>query len=124
MSEMFINHVGNSFGTDESCINVPENFFIASLYQGEVQSSTVTQSGSLWIQRLLLLNPEKSLSVLQDRIEEGRLDRKAIQSHKNYSLVQLLNSWREGDEQEQRETLNFLKKALDEDRVSERKLFP
>ena len=39
-------------------------------------------------------------------------------------LRDLLKSWREGDEQEQRETLEFLQKVLDEDRFSTRKLFP
>jgi hypothetical protein len=38
-------------------------------------------------------------------------------------LRDLLKSWREGDEQEQRETLEFLQKVLDEDRFSKRKLF-
>ena len=43
---------------------------------------------------------------------------------KNRALIQLLRSWREGDEQEQRSTWEYLKQALDEDRLSERKLFP
>lgn len=41
-----------------------------------------------------------------------------------HAAIQLLRSWRMGDEQEQRETLEFLKQALDEDRLSDRKLFP
>ncbi|MBM3477295.1 MAG: hypothetical protein FJX75_28845 [Armatimonadetes bacterium] len=40
------------------------------------------------------------------------------------SLIDLLRSWQEGDAEEQRETLEFLMKALDEDRMSARKLFP
>ena len=40
------------------------------------------------------------------------------------SLSRLIESWLEGDEQEQHDTLEALKKALDEDRLSERKLFP
>jgi len=39
-------------------------------------------------------------------------------------LIRLLRAWREGDEAEQRETLEFLQAALDEDRPSYRKLFP
>ena len=40
-------------------------------------------------------------------------------------LVQLLQSWiDEGDADEQRETLDYLIRALDEDRLSSRKLFP
>jgi hypothetical protein len=40
------------------------------------------------------------------------------------SLIDLLRSWQEGDADEQRETWEFLKTALDEDRMSDRKLFP
>lgn len=39
------------------------------------------------------------------------------------ALMRLLQSWREGDEKEQQETLAYLQKALDEDRLSDRKLF-
>jgi hypothetical protein len=40
------------------------------------------------------------------------------------NLIELLRSWQEGDAEEQRETWEFLKAALDEDRPSRRKLFP
>lgn len=45
---------------------------------------------------------------------------------RNRAAIALLKSWRSeaSDTQEQRETLQFLKKALDQDRTSERKLFP
>lgn len=39
-------------------------------------------------------------------------------------LSNLLKQWREGDEVEQRETGEFLIKALDEDRPEGAKLFP
>ena len=40
-------------------------------------------------------------------------------------LAQLFQSWiDEGDADEQRETLEYLIQALDEDRLSDRKLFP
>ena len=43
----------------------------------------------------------------------------------NQAALDLLRSWREdGDEDEQRETWEFLQQALDEDRLSERPLFP
>ena len=46
-------------------------------------------------------------------------------SRKTLRLIELLRQWREeGDKEEQRETGEFLKKALDEDRHSYRKLFP
>ncbi len=40
------------------------------------------------------------------------------------SAVALLQSWCDEDAQEQRETWTFLKTALDQDRLSDRKLFP
>ena len=39
-------------------------------------------------------------------------------------ILRTLDALLEGDEEEQRETFAFLKKALDEDRPSYRKLFP
>ena len=43
---------------------------------------------------------------------------------RNAALIAVLDSFMEGDENEQRETGEFLMKALDEDRPSYRKLFP
>ncbi len=54
-------------------------------------------------------------------------DALAVQRAKNEAAIQLLRSWREGDdadEQEQREAWEYLKQALDEDRLSDRTLFP
>ena len=48
-------------------------------------------------------------------------------SAKNQAAIELLRSWREDDEydeEEQKATWEFLKQALDEDRLSDRKLFP
>jgi len=39
------------------------------------------------------------------------------------ALIDLLQSFMEGDEEEQRETFQFLKKAIDEDRTSYRRRF-
>ena len=39
-------------------------------------------------------------------------------------LVALLQSWMEGDAQEQKETGEYLIRVLDEDRLSNRRLFP
>ncbi|HBE27759.1 MAG TPA: hypothetical protein DDW25_02595 [Ktedonobacter sp.] len=60
----------------------------------------------------------------QSEIENKKLPQNAAQSQRNRALIQLLKSWREGDEQEQRSTWEYLKQALDKDRLSERKLFP
>lgn len=49
-----------------------------------------------------------------------------VEAAQDKARSELLRSWREeGDEQEQKETWEFLKKALDEDRLSsKRPLFP
>jgi len=41
----------------------------------------------------------------------------------NQAVIDLLNSWEQEDAEEQRETLEFLMRALDEDRLSSRKHF-
>ena len=40
------------------------------------------------------------------------------------AILQLLRSWEEDDPQEQRETWEYLKVALDQDRLGRRQLFP
>ena len=42
---------------------------------------------------------------------------------KREQAIKLLQSWREDDEEEQKETWEYLKQALDQDRLSDRKLF-
>ncbi len=42
---------------------------------------------------------------------------------KNQDAILLLDSWLNDDETEQKETFEYLKKVLDEDRFSERQLF-
>lgn len=46
------------------------------------------------------------------------------QSSRTAAAIALLRAWRAGDETEQRDTLTYLKTALDADRLSDRKLFP
>ncbi|MCU0239880.1 MAG: hypothetical protein MUC29_10600 [Pyrinomonadaceae bacterium] len=41
----------------------------------------------------------------------------------NLATVLLIDSWLNDDEKEQKETFEYLKKALDSDRLSDRKLF-
>jgi len=53
--------------------------------------------------------------------------RKTEQIKRNQAAIALLRSWQECSEeeaQEQRETMEYLKRVLDEDRLSYRKLFP
>ena len=40
------------------------------------------------------------------------------------ALARLLDEWMQGDEAEQRDTFEFLRRALDEDRPAGYKLFP
>ena len=51
-------------------------------------------------------------------------EQRAQQRRANEAAIQLLRLWREGDSEEQRETLEYLQRVLDEDRPSDRKLFP
>lgn len=53
----------------------------------------------------------------------GRLFSRPPTREEQEALSALLQSFDEGDAAEQRETLEYLKKALDEDRLSDRKLF-
>lgn len=65
--------------------------------------------------------PKPAPSIELDAEERER------QIAQNQSLIALLDSWINADEEEiqdQKETWEFLKKALDEDRPSYRKLFP
>ena len=63
-------------------------------------------------------NPRRKLQIVAKEREQTQ------QMRKNQAAIELLRSWRQGDEQEQRETLAYLKRVLDEDRLSDRKLFP
>lgn len=56
-----------------------------------------------------------------DDVEQKR----RAQIEKNKGLIALLDEWlADPDAEEQKETWEFLRKALDEDRLSDRKLFP
>ncbi len=58
------------------------------------------------------------------RIAEVQEIRRA-QIEKNQAALRLIRSWaEEGDREEQSDTLRYLIKALDEDRIGQRKLFP
>jgi len=97
-------------------------FSVFSQYGEEFQSSSVTPNGFLWWRTLARMTYENPLTVSQNDLNKIR--QSIAQSKKNLALIQLLRSWREGDENEQRNTWEYLKQALDADRPSERKLFP
>lgn len=88
-------------------------------YNLEWPSSSVTLVGNLWQQAMV--NTENNELFLA---KKDATSKSVSQRQKNADLLRLLNSWREGDEQEQCETLEYLRKSLDEDRFSNRKLFP
>jgi hypothetical protein len=52
-------------------------------------------------------------------IEQQRQEQSCI----NQAVIDLLNTWEQEDAEEQRETLEYLMQALDQDRPSSRKLF-
>ena len=127
MSNLILRSINNSRAAHEPFIGAfgtGSPFTVLSHSLQEVQSSSVTPSGSLWLQTLARLAYESPRAASQSEIENEGLPQSATQSQKNRALIQFLKSWREGDEQEQRSTWEYLKQALDEDRLSERKLFP
>jgi len=60
--------------------------------------------------------------VIADTVEGNKAD-SDDEEQKRKELLRLLQSWLEEDEKEQIETLSYLKQALDDDRLSDRKLF-
>ena len=65
--------------------------------------------------------------ALEPLVKAVEADRQRIQMEKNRRAVALLESWLDVDEEtqaEHRETLDYLVRTLDEDRTSNRKLFP
>src|SRR5260370_5931615 len=69
------------------------------------------------------LPTDSSAISIEDEPSQG-----VVLSPESQELIQVLRSWRENDEdedaEEQRTTWEYLKQALDEDRISDRKLFP
>ena len=67
-------------------------------------------------QEILDKAPIKSSAVLPARTKEEQMQR-------NLATIEWLDKWaEEGDEEEQRETFEYLQKALDEDRLSSQRL--
>lgn len=99
-------------------------FSIRSRHVMIMQSSAVTSAGNLWQSLLASMVNNAYMENSQRGIRATEVYNSIEQEQKNLALAQLLASRREGDEREQRETWELLKRALDEDRISERKLFP
>ncbi|MBE9030658.1 antitoxin family protein [filamentous cyanobacterium LEGE 11480] len=68
-----------------------------------------------------VLKPTAPLSLREGETLQIRILEPEAPPPANQAALDLLRSWREeGDEQEQKETWEFLKQALDEDRLSDR----
>ena len=127
MNSIFLSSINNSRAAYEPFIGASAygtTFAGFSDYLEETQSSSVTPGGFLWLRTLARMAYENHLTISQSEIEKKGLPQSITPSQKKRALIQLLRSWREGDEQEQRNTWEYLRQALDEDRLSERKLFP
>ena len=87
----------------------------------EVRQVVYWSTKHRWVRRRLLMNqpttPSDSLS------EQEREARRQEQIRRNQAALEMLENWDQEDPEEQRETLAFLMRVLDEDRPSYRKLF-
>lgn len=126
MSEYAMTQRGSSraVGRAWPVMSGDENLFVLSLGRpSEVQSVALSPSGSLWLRVAERMrrdrDPVISSALLLSAPFLGMPHRILV----NEPAVKLLDSWRAGDEQEQRETWTFLKQALDRDRLGYRKLF-
>ena len=72
-----------------------------------------------------LATEARQLGVPVEELTLELLDRHLPRKDRRTELASLLRSWiDDADPEEQRETGKFLLRALDEDRLSDRKLFP
>ncbi len=98
------------------------------LPEGKEQSPSITSDSSLWEEKLAhtaYKNPP--LGPSRKTLNRDESNQHVKLSAKNQAAIELLRSWcedDEDDEEEQKATWEFLKQALDEDRLSDRKLFP
>lgn len=100
---------------------------ITELLQEIEQTPREYRSNLLQIMRLfresVTHKPELSKAPQQKTTPQTPEAERLIQQHK--ALSELTKQWiEEGDEQEQTETWEYLRQALDEDRLSNRPLFP
>lgn len=127
MNNIILNLTDNSRAAYEPLTyyaEYPKFFSLHSHHLMEMQSPSVTPNGYLWQQELARMIDNTLLEVSWDELDRIEIDRNAEKMHRKAALIELLRAWREGDEQEQRDTWEYLKQALDEDRLSDRKLFP
>lgn len=63
-------------------------------------------------------------ATIQTKAAAADIMESPLEPEERERILRALDALLEGDEEEQRETFAFLKKALDEDRPSYRRLFP
>lgn len=80
------------------------------------QNFALTVSGGLWqVVASRLWEEQEAITRTESRVVSPEV--------KARTAIELLRSWREGDEREQRDTLEYLRTALDENRIRGSKLF-
>lgn len=85
---------------------------------------TLTLDLPLELEQRLLCEAERQ-GMPADECVSQLLDQYLPPKDRRAELISLLQSWiDEGDAEEQKETGEYLIRALDEDRLSDRKLFP
>jgi len=90
--------------------------------EGE-QSRAVSPSGFLWLQIMPAILRESRQVVSWSSLVADEWKARIEQAHRNRHAIELLRSWRRGDKRDQEDTWLYLRKALDEHRLSDRKLF-
>lgn len=124
----------------QSCLSVPANTSLLLLRLGEETGersrcggednpAVVTKmgksactNGASWVMENNQQSPVLSTSPAKTAVTETQ---PIEQLQKNQAAIRLLRAWREeGDEQEQKETWEYLCRVLDEDRLSNWSLFP
>ncbi len=131
MSEQDLSNVTNTPSTESDSPQdnsaAPDNHVLAKLILEIQQTPEEYLPNLLQIVRLfresVTLKPAPSDISEQKAATETLEANRLAQQHK--ALKELTRLWiEEGDEQEQTETWEYLRQALDEDRLSNRPLFP
>ena len=86
------------------------------VFETREQNFALTVSGNLRQLIASRLQEEQEIIALNE-------SRVASQEVKTRVVIELLRSWRKGDETEQRDTLEYLKTALDKNRIRGSKQF-
>jgi hypothetical protein len=104
---------------DKQVASVVDN--VAGIVAGIIEHRLSTMS-----RKILKQLPDQDHTGSNQRIKTPLPQRtEAEQLARNLAVIELLREWREeGNEEEERESFENLKRALDEDRLSDRPLFP